>query len=258
MRFESIASGSSGNCIYVGSDTTHLLMDVGISRKRTVDALKDLDLELRDISGIFITHEHSDHINGLPMIAKKSDMPIYATRGTIEAIRRMPKFQEIDPERFIAVRSDEKITIGDMQIDPMRISHDAAEPVGYRLKGRKNVTLATDLGFVTSSVQAAIEGADVLILESNHDPEVLKQGSYPWPLKRRILSNRGHLANSDAAWALIRMQKRPEKVFLAHLSEENNRPELAENTVQGILERQGVNIDLTVASQTEMVSWYLN
>jgi phosphoribosyl 1,2-cyclic phosphodiesterase len=111
---------------------------------------------------------------------------------------------------------------------------------------------------VTSSVQAALEGADVLILESNHDPEVLKQGSYPWHLERRILSNRGHLANSDAAWALIRMQKRPEKVFLAHLSEENNRPELAENTVQGILERQGVNIDLTVASQTEMVSWHLN
>ena len=110
MRFESIASGSSGNCIYVGSDTTHLLMDVGISRKRTVEALKDLDLELRDIDGIFITHEHSDHIDGLPMIAKKSEMPIYATRGTIEAIRRMDKCADIDPDRFVAIRPDEKIT----------------------------------------------------------------------------------------------------------------------------------------------------
>jgi phosphoribosyl 1,2-cyclic phosphodiesterase len=152
----------------------------------------------------------------------------------------------------------ERFSVNGLAVESFNISHDAAEPVGYRLKGCKNVTLATDLGFVTSNVQAAIEGADVLILESNHDPEVLKQGSYPWHLKRRILSNRGHLANSDAAWALIRMQKRPEKVFLAHLSEENNRPELAENTVQGILERQGVNIDLTVASQTEMVGWYLN
>jgi phosphoribosyl 1,2-cyclic phosphodiesterase len=114
MRFESIASGSSGNCIYVGSDTAHLLMDVGISRKRTVDALHDLDLDLRDIDGIFITHEHSDHISGLPMIAKKSQMPIYATRGTIEAILRSDKCKEIDPERFVPIRPDEKITVKDM------------------------------------------------------------------------------------------------------------------------------------------------
>ena len=150
MRFESIASGSSGNCIYVGSDTTHLLMDVGISRKRTVDALKDLDLDLRDIDGIFITHEHTDHISGLPMIAKKSDVPIYATQGTINAIRRMEKFADIDPERFVAIRPDERITVKDMQIDPMRISHDAADPVGYRVYyGKKKACICTDLGCYT-------------------------------------------------------------------------------------------------------------
>ena len=104
MRFESIASGSSGNCIYVGSANTHILMDVGISRKRTVDALKEIGLDMTDIDGIFLTHEHTDHITGLPVIAKHSQMPIYATRGTIEAIRKMPKFQDIDPGRFIFPR----------------------------------------------------------------------------------------------------------------------------------------------------------
>ena len=197
-------------------------------------------------------------MSGLGVLARRYGLPMYATQGSIAAIQGMKNLGNIDPALFHVIQPGQPFTVEELEVDPVHISHDAAEPVGYRLKGRKNVTLATDLGFVTSSVQAAIEGADVLILESNHDPEVLKQGSYPWPLKRRILSNRGHLANSDAAWALIRMQKRPEKVFLAHLSEENNRPELAENTVQGILERQGVNMDLTVASQTEMVGWYMN
>ena len=148
----------------------------------------------------------------------------------------------------------EAFMLNGLQVEPFNIPHDAAEPVGYRLCGSKRCTLATDLGFVTSSVQAAIEGADVLVLEANHDPDVLKNGAYPWPLKRRILSNRGHLANADAAWALVRMQRRPSKVFLAHLSEENNRPELARETVQGILDRQGIRLDLIVASQNEAVS----
>ena len=234
MRFESIASGSSGNCIYVGSDTTHLLMDVGISRKRTVDALKDLDLELRDISGIFITHEHSDHINGLPMIAKKSDMPIYATRGTIEAIRRMPKFQEIDPERFIAVRSDEKITIGDMQIDPMRISHDAAEPVGYRIcYGRKKACVCTDLGCYTDYTVECLKNSDILLLESNHDVNMLQVGRYPYHLKRRILGDRGHLSNVSSGQLLCRiLNDHMKAIFLGHLSQENNLPERAFETVR--------------------------
>ena len=125
--------------------------------------------------------------------------------------------------------------------------------MGYRITGSSRCTLATDLGFVTASVQEAIDGADVLVLEANHDPEVLKHGDYPWPLKRRILSNRGHLANADAAWALVRMKKRPAHVFLAHLSEKNNTPELAENTVEEILHRQGLDIPICMTAQDRTV-----
>ncbi|MBQ1613633.1 MAG: MBL fold metallo-hydrolase [Selenomonas sp.] len=248
MQVRILASGSKGNAVFVEMDGTKLLIDAGISATKIKKGLASFGVEASDLDGVLITHEHRDHVAGLVTLCKWYHLPIYTRSGTIA---NMKERSSIPAECFCPI--GERFSVKGLQVEAFNIPHDAAEPVGYRLWGRKNVTIATDLGFVTSSVQAALEGADVLILESNHDPEVLKQGAYPWPLKRRILSNRGHLANSDAAWALIRMQKRPEKVFLAHLSEENNRPELAETTVQSILEGQGLNLDLTVASQTEMV-----
>ena len=180
MRFETIASGSSGNCIYIGSETTHLLVDVGISRKRTAGALKDLDLSLQDIDGILITHEHSDHIGGLSMIAKQTQMPIYATRGTSAAIRRSPAGESIDPERFVPIRADEKQTIKDLTINPMSISHDAAEPVGYRiLYGSRKAVVCTDLGCFTDYTVECLKNTDVLLLEANHDINMLQVGPYP-------------------------------------------------------------------------------
>lgn len=253
MQVRILASGSKGNAVFVEMDGTRLLIDAGISATKIKKGLAGIGVEASSLDGVLVTHEHRDHVAGLATLSKWYHLPIYTRPGTIE---HMQGRAAIPAECFCPV--GERFSVGRLQVESFNISHDAAEPVGFRLRGEKTVTLATDLGFVTDNVQAALEGADVLILESNHDPEVLRQGAYPWHLKRRILSNRGHLANSDAAWALIRMQKRPAKVFLAHLSEENNRPDLAEDTVQRILERQGVNVDLTVASQTEMVSWYIN
>ncbi|SHK55019.1 Phosphoribosyl 1,2-cyclic phosphodiesterase [Selenomonas ruminantium] len=253
MQVRILASGSKGNAVFVEMDGTRLLLDAGISATKIKKGLASLGVEASSLDGILVTHEHRDHVAGLVTLSKWYHLPIFTRPGTIE---HMKERAAIPAECFCPV--GEHFSINGLSVDSFNIPHDAAEPVGFCLRGRRTVTLATDLGFVTANVQAALEGADVLILESNHDPEVLKQGAYPWHLKRRILSNRGHLANSDAAWALLRMQKRPEKVFLAHLSEENNRPDLAEDTVQGILARQGVNIDLTVASQNEMVGWYLN
>ena len=206
MRFESIASGSSGNCIYVGSDRTHLLMDVGISRKRTGQALHDIGLDFKDIDGIFLTHEHSDHIMGLPVIAKYSQMPIYATRGTIRALAGMPKYRDIDPDRFICIRADEPVSVGDLKIDPMAISHDAAEPVGYRVyEGSKKACICN----------------------------MLQVGHYPYSLKQRILGNRGHLSNAASGQLLSRVLNSHLKgIFLGHLSKENNIPELAFETVR--------------------------
>ena len=234
MRFESIASGSSGNCIYVGSDRTHLLMDVGISRKRTGQALHDIGLDFKDIDGIFLTHEHSDHIMGLPVIAKYSQMPIYATKGTIRALARMPKYRDIDPDRFICIRADEPVSVGDLKIDPMAISHDAAEPVGYRVyEGSKKACICTDLGCYTDYTQACLQDSDVLLLESNHDINMLQVGHYPYSLKQRILGNRGHLSNAASGQLLSRVLNSHLKgIFLGHLSKENNIPELAFETVR--------------------------
>ncbi|MDO5476762.1 MAG: MBL fold metallo-hydrolase [Eubacteriales bacterium] len=234
MRFQSIASGSSGNCIYAGSANTHLLMDVGISRKRTNEALHGIGLDLREIDGIFLTHEHADHVTGLPVIARNTEMPIYATRGTIDAILQTPKGSQIAPDRFVCVRADEPVEIGDLRVDPMRISHDAAEPVGYRIyEGDKKACVCTDLGCYTDYTMQCLEGSDVLLIESNHDINMLQVGHYPYRLKQRILGNRGHLSNASSGQLLSRILNDHMKgIFLGHLSQENNLPELAFETVR--------------------------
>ncbi len=248
MQVVVLASGSKGNAVYVEMDGTKLLIDAGISATRIKKRLAEEQVDVSTLDGILVTHEHRDHIAGLATLSKWYRLPIFTRRGTIE---HMSCRQAIPDDCFHPI--DGAFRLGDLTIDPFRIPHDAADPVGYRVMGSQNCTLATDLGFVTSSVQAAIDGADVLVLEANHDPEVLKHGDYPWALKRRILSNRGHLANADAAWALVRMKKRPEHVFLAHLSEKNNTPELASETVASILEQQGVSLELSLTAQDEPV-----
>ncbi|MBQ3970689.1 MAG: MBL fold metallo-hydrolase [Selenomonadaceae bacterium] len=249
MRVSVLASGSKGNAIFVELDGVRLLVDAGISATRIKRGLMEQGVDAGTLDGILVTHEHTDHVNGLPMLSKWYHLPIFTRLGTME---HMACREKIPMECFHAI--EEGFQLGGVRIVSFNIPHDAADPVGYRIEGSETCVVATDLGFVTSSVQAALEGADVMVLEANHDPGMLRQGSYPWPLKRRILSNRGHLANSDAAWALVRLNRRPRQVFLAHLSEENNRPELAQETVQSILARQGVEISLAMASQYEPVS----
>ena len=146
--------------------------------------------------------------------------------------------------------------LGSVAVKSFSTLHDAASPVGYAVCGSEKCALATDLGFLTNDVMAAIEGSDVLILEANHDRELLQSGSYPWRLKQRILSNRGHLSNSAAAWALVRLKKRPRAVFLAHMSQENNRPELVEETVRTILAQQNVRQEnIVLAAQDVLACW---
>lgn len=234
MRFEIFGSGSCGNCSYVGSDTTHLLFDAGISRKRTQEALNRLGLDFPDIDGIFLTHEHTDHIQGLAMILKKYDIPVYATAGTIAAIRRMEKFRDLAADRFIAVKADEKTQVKDITVNPMTISHDAAEPVGYRVTyGKQKVSICTDLGCYNDYTKECLKESDVLLLEANHDVNMLQVGPYPYPLKQRILSDKGHLSNMDSGELLDSVLNQHMKaIFLGHLSAENNYPALAFETVR--------------------------
>ena len=234
MRLCSIASGSSGNCIYVGSDHTHLMVDAGISGKLIEQGLNSLELSAKDMDGILITHEHVDHVKGLGVMARKYALPIYATKGTLDEIRRMGSLGVIPDELYREIHPDEPFAVGDLTVKPMHISHDAADPVAYRVEGEgKSAGIVTDLGKYDDYIVDKIQGLDVLLLEANHDIHMLEVGSYPYPLKRRILGDRGHLSNELSGKLLCRvLHDRMKAVFLGHLSKENNYEELAYETVR--------------------------
>lgn len=234
MRLCSIASGSSGNCIYVGSEATHLLVDVGISGKRTELGLNSLGITAKDLDGILITHEHADHISGLGVIARKYGVPIYATPGTIDAIVNSSSVGKIDESLFCEVKEDVKLTIKDLTVNPMRISHDAAQPVAYRISyGNKKIGICTDLGVYNDYTVECLKGMDALLLEANHDVNMLQVGPYPYYLKQRILGDRGHLSNENSGRLLSRiLHDGLENIILGHLSKENNLPELAYEAVR--------------------------
>lgn len=234
MRLCSIASGSSGNCIYVGSDATHLLVDVGISGKRTEQGLNTLGISAGELDGILITHEHADHISGLGVLSRKYGIPVYATAGTIEEMKRCKSLGNVDEGLFHIIRADEKFSIKDLIIDPMRISHDAAEPVAYRVRyGDKKIAIATDLGFYNDYIVESLKGMDAVLLEANHDVNMLQVGPYPYYLKQRILGDKGHLSNENCGRLLSRiLHDNLQAILLGHLSQENNLPELAYETVR--------------------------
>ena len=234
MRLCSIASGSSGNCIYVGSEATHLLVDVGISGKRIECGLNSLGLTGRDLDGILITHEHADHISGLGVMARKYGVPIYGTRGTLEAIRNTGNLGKIDEELFHEVKEDEKLTIKDLTVNPMRISHDAAQPAAYRIGyGSQKIGICTDLGVFNDYTVECLKGMDALLIEANHDVNMLQVGPYPYYLKQRILGDKGHLSNENSGRLLSRiLHDKLQTIILGHLSKENNLPELAYEAVR--------------------------
>ena len=233
MRFCSIASGSSGNCIYVGSECAHVLVDLGFSGKKREQGLNSLDLTGRDIDGILITHEHSDHIKGLGVIARKYGIPIYATGGTVDAMLRGGSLGIIPEGIFREIREDQAFESKDLRIIPFTIPHDAAQPVGYRLEcGESSVGIATALGKYNDYIIENLQNLDAILLEANHDIRMLQVGKYPYYLKQRILGDRGHLSNENAGRLLCRLlHDNMKAVFLGHLSRENNYEELAYETV---------------------------
>lgn len=233
MRFCSIASGSSGNCIYVGTENTHILVDVGISGKKIEAGLKEIDLCSKDIDGILITHEHSDHMKSLGVMARKYHIPIYTTGGTADAITRMNCVGKLPEDIFHEIHEDEDFQINDMTIHPFSIPHDAAQPVGYRMECEgQSIGIATDLGKYNDYIVENLQNLDILLLEANHDIRMLQVGKYPYYLKQRILGDRGHLSNENAGKLLCRLLHDDMKaVFLGHLSQENNYEALAYETV---------------------------
>lgn len=234
MELCSIASGSSGNCICVGTDECHLLVDAGISGKRIEAGLNSIDLKTEEMQGILITHEHGDHIAGLGVLARRYGLPLYATAGTIEAIKRTASVGRIDETLFREVHAGEEFVVGDMTIEPVAISHDAAEPVAYKMtQPGKAMAVMTDLGKYDDNIVEKLKNLDVLLLEANHDVHMLQVGSYPYPLKQRILGERGHLSNELSGRLLGEvLHDHFKTVVLGHLSKENNYEELAYETVR--------------------------
>ena len=242
LEFCTIASGSSGNCTYIGSDHTKILIDAGISGKKIEEGLAELKLTGNDIDALFITHEHVDHIKGAGILSRRFDIPIFATAETWAAMEG--SLGKIAPSNKNIIYADEMCPINDLCIKPFAIPHDAAEPVGYNVfAGEKKITLATDIGHATDTLRENLEGSDLLLLESNHDIEMLRRGPYPWNLKQRILGERGHLSNVAAGELLSEIRTDKLKyVFLGHLSEDNNNPHLAYETVENILRNNRIEV----------------
>lgn len=256
MEFCSLYSGSSGNCIYVGNENAKILIDAGMPGKKIDEALKRINVNPKDLSGIFITHEHSDHVKGAGIVSRKYDIPIFANDKTWAAMEK--SLGKIKEHNIRLMEKRSTISLEDLEIKSFNIPHDAIAPVGYTVNsGKKRVSIATDFGTFTEEIRDNIKDSSVILLESNHDVSMLKYGPYPYNLKRRILSEVGHLSNEDCGEALIQLIKYDlgKRVFLGHLSGTNNHPDLAYQTVITALQEQGIklgeDVDISMANRHE-------
>lgn len=239
LQFSVLASGSSGNAIYVATDNQRILVDAGLSGKAMEGLFKKIDCCPSDLDAILVSHEHSDHIKGVGILARKYNIPIYANEKTWNAMEGAIGKVSLDQKCIFGM--EKTISFGDIDIESFGVSHDAAEPMFYVFHhGGKKLSLITDTGYVSERMKGTIKDSDVYIFESNHDMNMLRMGKYPWNVKRRILSDVGHVSNEDAGLALAEVigSKKP-RVYLAHLSKDNNMKDLARLTVEQTLLEQG-------------------
>ena len=232
VKVSMLASGSRGNCAFVASSRTKILVDAGISCRETFKRMKALGEDPQSLSAILITHEHSDHVYGLATLAKKLGIPVFMTGATHAAWARAMRTvngERAQLEKLERFESGHRFQIGDIEVKPFTIPHDAADPVGFVFEAEGvRIGLATDLGYIPSHAAMRLRKCDVLMLESNHDLDMLRDGPYPWSVKQRVMSRVGHLSNHAAAEFLENgYDGQAAYVILAHLSESNNLPELA-------------------------------
>lgn len=244
MKFCTLSSGSSGNCVYIEHNGFRILVDCGRSGKHIQGQMELIGEDAADVDAILVTHEHIDHIRGVGVLSRRYDLPVYATRGTWASIRREGKIGEFKAHNEREFISGDEIFLGDIAVKSFAIPHDAAEPVGYRFDlGSKICVVATDIGHISSEVEENIFGADIALLESNHDVQMLEQGEYPPFLKLRILGDRGHLSNRDAASVAARMvQSGTRHLILGHLSEQNNCPAIVREEMKRVMEKIGAKV----------------
>ena len=254
ITFLTLFSGSSGNAVYLSTDEGAVMIDCGMSGRQVLEAMRLAGLDPAGLRALLITHEHSDHVKGAGVLSRRLGIPIYATPGTWAGMEAC--VGEVAARNRIEIAAGESFYLNDMEISPFSIPHDANDPVGYRVFLRSaSVAVATDLGYFSHTVEDAVTGADIVLLESNHDPELLRQNPhYPARLKTRILGKKGHLSNDSGADAAVRLAETGTRhLLLGHLSGENNTPELAYRTAHTALceagARVGEDVTLHVAQR---------
>lgn len=239
FNFSVLASGSTGNAIYVETETHSFLVDAGLSGKQMEKLFNQIERSPKQLNGILVTHEHSDHIKGVGILARKYKLPIYANEKTWKAMEHLIGEIPLDQKFVFPMETVQRF--GGLDIESFGVSHDAVEPMFYIFHyGGKKLAIITDTGYVSDRMIGTIKNADYFIFESNHDVEMLRMGKYPWNIKRRILSDVGHVSNEDAALAMSEcIGDRTKGIYLAHLSKDNNMKELARMSVSQILEEKG-------------------
>lgn len=255
MRFSVIASGSTGNCLYVETDQTRLLVDAGLSGKHVENGLKEIGVDPASLDAILVTHEHSDHIKGLGVLARRHNLPVYTNDATWKAMEG--QIGKISEQQKCLMETGAVRHFADLTVESFGISHDAAEPMGFCFYHGESskLSLVTDLGYVSQRIKEKVRGSQAYIFESNHDIEMLRTGSYPWNIKRRILSDLGHLSNDAAGEALSEiLSGEGERVYIAHVSLETNMTDLARLTVDNMLREAGFD----TGSEVKLVDTHAN
>ena len=256
LSITTLASGSEGNCLLVTGGETAILIDAGISCRRILNSLNALGIDPAVLSAILVTHEHSDHVCGIATLTRRLGVPVYASQGTARQLAYRIAFPPDGLRPFDAGKS---FSVGDLTVFSFPTPHDASDSVGYSVAcAGARLAVATDLGVVTPAVLDAVLGSDTVVVETNHDVELLRAGPYPYPLKQRILSERGHLCNEDgAALAVQAAAAGARTVILAHLSKTNNTPDLALAAVERAFDAAGVSgVEVTVAPRSHPGATY--
>jgi len=242
-----LASGSSGNCIYVGSEKSHILIDAGVSGKVTVERLRSIGVDPKSISAICLTHEHDDHKASVGILHRRFGMSLYSNSGTIEALNRSSKFTGLPWNVFSTGHAFE---IGDLVLEPFRVPHDSYDPVGFVVScGKARIGIATDMGMATELIRQRLKNCGALVLEANHDEIMLRDSPRPWSLKQRIAGRQGHLSNEKAGRLIVDVAGESlRSVILAHLSSDCNTPEVALQTVgQALKQGRVLNVELKMS-----------
>ena len=252
MKLCPLCSGSSGNATYIEAGDARLLIDAGLSCKRISELLLKIGVDPRTLSAILITHEHIDHVRGVNVLSKKYDLPVYANADTWSMLKA--PLRDVAAKNVCVFESDRDFYLAGVRILPFSVPHDAVHCVGFTVSAQGHkVGVCTDLGHVDARILSILSGCDLLLFEANHDVDMLMAGSYPYQLKKRILSGSGHMNNDDCGKALVKLYGTGVKnVILGHLSRENNYPELAMVAVRAALEEAGIgDMQLAIAAREE-------